>query len=136
MSTPQQKPAIGPEEDQASLRLGIELYAPGPPRRRWPGFRSRGGRGRQEALIISPVSGWAGRASRPPPCLRLLEPVALAVELQNMDMMSEAIEQRTGEPRTLKNARPFLEWKIRCDDGRAVFVTLAEYFKQKLCAGL
>ena len=27
-------------------------------------------------------------------CLRLLEPVALAVQLQNMDMMREAIEQR------------------------------------------
>src|SRR6202047_3967636 len=29
-----------------------------------------------------------------PACLRLLEPVALAVQLQNMDMMREAIEQR------------------------------------------
>src|SRR3984893_18396432 len=35
-----------------------------------------------------------------------------------------------------EDARPFLERKIRRDDGRATFVTLAEYFKQKLRAGL
>jgi hypothetical protein len=33
----------------------------------------------------------------PPPCLRLLEPVALAVQLENMDMMREAIEKRASE---------------------------------------
>ena len=37
--------------------------APRPARRRWPGFRSRGGRGFQEALMISPVSGSAATAS-------------------------------------------------------------------------
>src|ERR1700731_1824666 len=72
----------------------------------------------------------------PPPCLRLLEPVALAVQLQNMDMMREAIEKRAGQTLIAEDARPFLEWKIRRDDGRATFVTLAEYFKQKLRAGL
>ena len=70
----------------------------------------------------------------PPPCLRLLEPVALAV--QNMDMMREAIEKRASETLAAEDGRPFLKGKIRRDDGRAAFVTLAEYFEQKLRAGL
>jgi hypothetical protein len=36
----------------------------------------------------------SGLGRTPPPCLRLLDPVALAVQLQNMDMVGEAIEQR------------------------------------------
>ena len=43
--------------------VGIEHDAPRPPRRRWPGFRSRGGRGFQEARMISPVSGSAAAAT-------------------------------------------------------------------------
>jgi hypothetical protein len=38
-----------------------------------------------------------GSRVTPPSCLRLLEPVALAVQLQNMDMTREAIEQRAGQ---------------------------------------
>jgi hypothetical protein len=85
----------------------------------------------------------------PPPCLRLLEPVALAVQLQNMDMMREAIEKRASETLATEDVGPFLEWKIRRDDGRATFVTPAEYFigsvlarlpsawaKARTCAGL
>jgi hypothetical protein len=63
MSTPEKKSASGPEEDRASLRLGVELDVPLPPRRRRPGFRSRGGRGVQEAGVISPVSGLAAAAA-------------------------------------------------------------------------
>src|ERR1700680_3318242 len=77
-----------------------------------------------------------GSRVAPPSCLRLLEPVALAVQLQNMDMMREAIEKRAGQTLIAEDARPFLEWKIRGDDGRTTFVTLAEYFKQKLRADL
>jgi len=44
------------------------------------------------------IGSWGGfvGGSRitPPPCLLLLEPVALAVQLQNMDIMGEAIEKR------------------------------------------
>jgi hypothetical protein len=32
----------------------------------------------------------------PPPRLRLLEPVALAIQLQDMDMVRQPIEQRAG----------------------------------------
>jgi hypothetical protein len=86
---------------------------------------------------IGSCGGLVGRARvTPPPCLRLLEPVAFAVQLQNMDMMREAIEKRASETLATEDGGPFLEWKIRRDDGRATFVTLAEYFKQKLRAGL
>jgi hypothetical protein len=72
----------------------------------------------------------------PPPCFRLFEPIALAVHFQNMDMMREAIEKRASETLAAEDGGPFLKGKIRRDDGRATFVTLAEYFKQKLRAGL
>jgi hypothetical protein len=49
----------------------------------------------------------------PPPCLRLLEPVALAVQLQNMDMMREAIEKRASETLAAEDGGPFLKGKIR-----------------------
>jgi hypothetical protein len=62
--------------------------------------------------VISPVSGSAAGAASsglgrtPPPCLRLLEPVALAVQLQNMDMMREAIEKRASEPLAAEDGGP------------------------------
>jgi hypothetical protein len=65
--------------------------------------------------------GGLGIAS--PPRLRLLEPIALAVQLQNMDMMRQPIEQRAGETLTAEDAGPFLEWQVRRDDGRAAFVS-------------
>src|ERR1700726_3995687 len=53
-----------------------------------------------------------------------------------MDMVGEAIEQRTGETLALEGARPFLEWEIRCDDGRSTLVALAENLKEELGASL
>ena len=64
-----------------------------------------------------------GSRVAPPSCLRLLEPVTLAIQLQNMDMMREAIEKRAGQTLIAEDARPFLEWKIRRDDGRATAQT-------------
>jgi len=60
----------------------------------------------------------------PPPGLRLFQPVALAVELHNMDMVGEAIEERTSETLASENARPFLKRKIRRDYGRTTLVAL------------
>jgi len=42
-----------------------------------------------------------------------IEPVALAVQLQNVDMMREAIEQRASETLAAEYAGPFLNGKIR-----------------------
>jgi hypothetical protein len=66
----------------------------------------------------------------------LLEPVALAVQLQNMNMMGEAIEQRAGQTLIAEDARPFLESKIGCYDRRPVFVTLADFSGVRRSSGL
>jgi hypothetical protein len=47
----------------------------------------------------------------PPPCLRLLEPVALAAQLQNMDMMREAIEKRASETLAIEDGRSIPQMK-------------------------
>jgi transposase len=52
-----------------------------------------------------------------------------------MDRMREAIEKRASEMLAAEDGGPFLKGKIRRDDGRAAFVTLAEYFEEKLRAG-
>jgi len=77
-----------------------------------------------------------GSGVTPPPGLRLFEPVALAVQLQNVDVMRQPIEQRAGQPLAAEDAGPFLEWQVRRDDGRAAFVTLAEDLEEQLGAGL
>jgi hypothetical protein len=46
-------------------------------------------------------------AASPGISIRLLEPAALAVQLQNMDMLRQPIEKRAGETLALENARPF-----------------------------
>src|ERR1700724_2697985 len=56
---------LGRSKNRPVCGVGIEHDAPRPPRRRWPGFRSPGGRGFQGSGLISPVSGSAG-GGRPP----------------------------------------------------------------------
>jgi hypothetical protein len=47
----------GGEKNGPVCGVGIEHDANWPPRRRWRGFRSRGGRGFQEVRMISPQTG-------------------------------------------------------------------------------
>ncbi len=54
---------LGRSKNRPVCGVGIEHDAPRPPRRRWPGFRSRGGRGFQESGMISPVSGSTAAAT-------------------------------------------------------------------------
>lgn len=53
-----------------------------------------------------------------------------------MDMMGEMIEQRAGKRLALKDARPFLEWEFRGDNGRSTLVALAEDLEEELDASL
>jgi hypothetical protein len=52
-----------------------------------------------------------------------------------MDMVGEAIEQRAGQTLIAEDARPFVQWKIGCDDRRPAFVTLAEDLEEQFRAG-
>ena len=52
-----------------------------------------------------------------------------------MDVVGQPVEKCAGQSLRAEHRCPFLEWKVRCDDGRAPFVTLAEHLEQKFCAG-
>jgi hypothetical protein len=67
--------------------------------------------------------------------LALLEPIAVAVHFQDVDMVREAIEQRTGEAFGGEHARPILERKVGGDDRAPSLVALAEHFEQQLGTG-
>jgi hypothetical protein len=63
VSTAEKNQANGAEQNQAGV--GVEgREETHPPRRRWPRFRSRGGRVIQEALMVLLAWGSADRASR------------------------------------------------------------------------
>ncbi len=63
--------------------------------------------------------------------LTLFEPIALAVHFQDMDMMREPVEQRSGEAFGAKDLSPFVEREIAGDQRGAALVTLAEDLKQE-----
>ena len=76
-----------------------------------------------------------GSRGSAPPAFRLLEPVAVAIHLEDVDVVCEPVEQRAGEPLGAEDRRPVLEGKIGRHDDRAPLVTLAEDLEQKLGAG-
>lgn len=61
----------------------------------------------------------------------LAEPVALAIHLEDMYMVREAVEQRTSQSLAAEDARPFVKGQIRSDDGGAAFVTLREGLEEQ-----
>jgi hypothetical protein len=67
--------------------------------------------------------------------LALFEPVALTVHFEDVDMVSQAVEQRAGQPFRPKHASPFVKRQITGDQGRAALVTLAEDLEYELSAG-
>ena len=57
--------------------------------------------------------------------LALLEPIALAIHLQDVDVVGQTVEQAAGEPLGGKDAGPFIKGQIAGHQGRAAFVALA-----------
>jgi hypothetical protein len=47
----------------------------------------------------------------------MIEPVAVAVHLQDMDVMGEPVEQCACKPLGTEHAGLFVEWQVRGDDG-------------------
>ncbi len=66
----------------------------------------------------------------------LFEPVAVAVHLQDVDVVSEPVQQRAGQPFRAENFGPLLKRQIGCDQGGTAFVALAEDFEEQLGSGL
>src|SRR5271154_837217 len=64
----------------------------------------------------------------------MLEPEAVAVQLKDVNVVSEAIEQRAGEALGGEHAGPLVEGQIAGDDDRAALVALAEDLEQQLGA--
>jgi hypothetical protein len=66
----------------------------------------------------------------------MLEPVAVAVHLQDVNMMGNPVEQRAGKSLGAEDLNPLFEGKIAGDRGRSSFVALAEGLEEQLGAGL
>ena len=60
----------------------------------------------------------------------LVEPVALAIHLEDVDVVGEAVEESAGKPLGAEHLGPFVERQIGGDQGRAPLVALAEHLEQ------
>src|SRR6266478_483387 len=67
--------------------------------------------------------------------LALFEPIAVAVHFEDVDVVGQSVEQRTGQPLGPEHAGPLVERQIAGDDGGAALVALAEDLEQQLGAG-
>ena len=68
--------------------------------------------------------------------LAVLEPEAVAVHLEDVDVVSEPIEQRAGQSFGAEHAGPLVERQVAGDYDRTALVALAEDLEQQLGAGL
>jgi hypothetical protein len=79
---------------------------------------------------------WAGvGAGRAPAVLALPETIAVTVHLEDVDVMGEAVEERTGQALGAEHAGPLVEKQIAGDDDRAPLVALAKHLEQQLGTG-
>ena len=85
----------------------------------------------QSACLRLAVDG-PGRASTVP---ALAEPIALTVHLEDVDVMGEAVEERTGQALGAEHAGPLVERQIAGDDDLAPLVALAEHLEEQLGTG-
>ena len=58
------------------------------------------------------------------------ETVGLTVHLKDMNVMCQAVEERAGQAFLAEGAVPFIKRQVRCDDGGAALVALADQFEQ------
>ena len=72
---------------------------------------------------------------RAPPVPALPETIAVAVHLEDVDVMGEAVEEGTGRALGAEHAGPLVEGQIAGDDDRAPLVALAGHLEQQLGTG-
>src|SRR5207249_10438669 len=71
--------------------------------------------GIRPGLVVARLSGlWLALASH-----ALFEPIAVAVHFEDVDVVGQSVEQRTGQPLGPEHAGPLVEWQIAGDDGGA-----------------
>ena len=68
--------------------------------------------------------------------LALSEAVGLAVHLEDMDVVGQAVEKRAGQAFFTECGGPLVKWQVGRDDGGAALVALADEFEEKLRARL
>jgi hypothetical protein len=66
---------------------------------------------------------------------RHTQPIAVAVHLEDVDVMGEPIEQGARQALGAEHGGPLVERQIAGDDGGATLVALAEHLEQQLGAG-
>src|SRR3954463_2123648 len=82
-------------------------------------------------LVVAQLSClWLALAS-----LALFEPIAVAVHFEDVDVVGQPVEERTGQPLGSEHAGPLVEWQIAGDNGGTALVPLAEDLEQQLGAG-
>ena len=62
--------------------------------------------------------------------------VAVAVHLENVDVVGQPVEQRAGEALGAERFGPFLELQVARDQRGTSVAALREKYEQELCAGL
>jgi hypothetical protein len=85
-------------------------------------------------LIKAVLSGLSRRLIFTEVALAVFEPEAVAVELEDVNVVSKAIEQRDGESLGGEHAGPLVEGQVADDDNRAALIALTEDFEQQLGA--
>src|ERR1035437_2083506 len=81
------------------------------------------------------LSGFWRRLIVTDAALAVFEPEAVAVELEDVNVVGKAIEQRAREALGGEHASPLVEGQVAGDDDRAALVALAEDLEQQLGAG-
>ena len=83
-------------------------------------------------LCVSRIAGSAHGLGLP----TLFEAVALAVHLQDVNAVSEAVEQSAGESLRAEDLGPLVEEQVGGDQDRPSLVSLAEDLEEEFRAGL
>ena len=66
----------------------------------------------------------------------LAETVAVAIHLEDADVMGQPVEERPGQAFGAEGLGPFLEGQVAGDQRGAALVALRDQFEQQLGAGL
>ena len=78
--------------------------------------------------VVGSVCRWGLTAAA------LVEPVAVSVHLEDVDVMGETVEERAGQAFEAEHLGPFVKRQVGGDQGGAAFIALAEHLEQKLGA--